>query len=181
MGFFFQFIIRQELIFDAPLSGKEFGDVVSDGVTEDTDYSFGFVVLPSFLFNELKRCLHNRSWWSANQQPFFLNEISCISERWQIIGLHPVINVSPFASFWHEVISNSLHFIDWVASFIEFLGHSQNTAEWISANQKSSWALFFDFPGDSCHLSSCSDSDDDCIDLAVALVDDFLGQLVVVC
>lgn len=51
--------IGEEFVFDTPFSGEEFGDVVSDRVTENTDNPLGCIILPSLGFNILKSSLNH--------------------------------------------------------------------------------------------------------------------------
>ena len=53
----FEVIVGEHFVFDAPLFGEEFGDVVSDTVGEDADDSFGGVFFPAFAFDELEGSL----------------------------------------------------------------------------------------------------------------------------
>lgn len=180
MPFFFQPVVRQEFVFDTPFSRQEFSNVVSDWVTEDTDDSLGFVILPFLFFYELEGSLQHRSGWSTHKKTLLLNQGSCICERWKIIGFNPLINVCSFASLWYEVVSYSFYFIYRIASFIKLLRHSQDTAIWVSSDQNGIFQLLFDFSCNSGHLASCSNSDNQGINFSVALINDFLGQLVVV-
>ena len=47
-----QLLIGQETIFYTPFGGEELCDVVSDGITKNTNYSFALVIFPSYFLDK---------------------------------------------------------------------------------------------------------------------------------
>lgn len=92
-----------------------------------------------------------------------------------------MIDVFSFASLWDEIVADTLDLIDWVVTLVQFLWHSKDTAVRVSTNKNCSGNFLLDFSGNTGHGTSGSNSDYDCVDFSIALVDYLLGQLIVMC
>jgi hypothetical protein len=178
--FFLELRVGEDLILDAPLLAEELGDVVSDAVRKHQHNSLGLIVLPSLLLDEPDGRVSDCACGSTHKKALLPHQLAGIGQRGDVLSLIPAIDRFSGAGPGNKVVSNAFHLVGSSLN-VEVSREGEDAADRISTNNDCTGASFFDFSGDSSNGSSCSDSDDYGIEVAIALVKDLFSQLVVVC